>query len=577
MAGSLVCGEGRSGPRSRSGCWTCRTKKVKCDEQRPHCRRCTRLKLLCDYAPRTGGTGNLRLRLAKSRAWVVMGPSRPSAPGSPTTWAQQAASTRALVLPVQLPELPTSASSLELSSADHEAIRYYRTTFARIHHTKNPDYSLFSIIFNIAEREPIVMRVLLALGGRETEFRRKSSPAAEASPARWTPLQHYSAALRLMADAIGSGDNGGPLDTDVICAALYLMVLYEEKYGDAKCSGLSNHLAGAAMILKHRLQDLPRLIPPASAGRKTKMVALARKCPSGTGGGGRMLSLVTARLLVWIAQKDSAASTFGVGGQLNAAFHHLMAGMSPMEALESVHRFSNPLYRTMWADAYPQSELVDDVENRTVFEMLGECCQLRFMNAQLGSLNLDEARQRAPAVEAALRQVGQRYFDLLEVATELSTDTDNSHRLVANIRAIVPHYHAAVVEYLSMGLGGTNANVGEKEKEMDMEMDMEIGDLTRSTPHIRAIINLAFQAFKHQGDEAMVRIAWPLLIVGLETDDMLHRDWIVARFRGMCHLGQNLARAHTFLVETLQMQAQLGHRVSVRERFQSGEVELFVI
>lgn len=45
-------GSGRNGPRSRNGCWTCRTKKVKCDEARPRCLRCIRLRLFCDYEPR---------------------------------------------------------------------------------------------------------------------------------------------------------------------------------------------------------------------------------------------------------------------------------------------------------------------------------------------------------------------------------------------------------------------------------------------------------------------------------------------------------------------------------------------
>ncbi|KAE9381423.1 hypothetical protein N431DRAFT_321494 [Stipitochalara longipes BDJ] len=39
-------------PRSRSGCWTCRTRKVKCDEERPACGQCVRLKHVCDYNPR---------------------------------------------------------------------------------------------------------------------------------------------------------------------------------------------------------------------------------------------------------------------------------------------------------------------------------------------------------------------------------------------------------------------------------------------------------------------------------------------------------------------------------------------
>ncbi|KAH7364485.1 fungal-specific transcription factor domain-containing protein [Rhexocercosporidium sp. MPI-PUGE-AT-0058] len=39
-------------PRSKSGCWTCRTRKVKCDEARPTCGQCARLGYTCDYNPR---------------------------------------------------------------------------------------------------------------------------------------------------------------------------------------------------------------------------------------------------------------------------------------------------------------------------------------------------------------------------------------------------------------------------------------------------------------------------------------------------------------------------------------------
>ncbi|KAJ5979557.1 hypothetical protein N7481_006855 [Penicillium waksmanii] len=37
------------GARSKNGCQTCISKKVKCDEQRPHCRRCIRLQLQCEW------------------------------------------------------------------------------------------------------------------------------------------------------------------------------------------------------------------------------------------------------------------------------------------------------------------------------------------------------------------------------------------------------------------------------------------------------------------------------------------------------------------------------------------------
>ncbi|RAK99500.1 Zn(II)2Cys6 transcription factor [Aspergillus ibericus CBS 121593] len=42
-------GMGRSGPRRRTGCLTCRARKVRCDEAKPTCANCTRLRLQCAY------------------------------------------------------------------------------------------------------------------------------------------------------------------------------------------------------------------------------------------------------------------------------------------------------------------------------------------------------------------------------------------------------------------------------------------------------------------------------------------------------------------------------------------------
>ncbi|EHK50277.1 uncharacterized protein TrAtP1_007345 [Trichoderma atroviride] len=42
---------GRSGPRSKNGCSTCRLRRVRCDERRPTCGHCDRLKLECEYQP----------------------------------------------------------------------------------------------------------------------------------------------------------------------------------------------------------------------------------------------------------------------------------------------------------------------------------------------------------------------------------------------------------------------------------------------------------------------------------------------------------------------------------------------
>lgn len=48
---------GRSGPRSRSGCVTCKRREVRCDETRPVCANCTRLDTECVYQQRPSRRG----------------------------------------------------------------------------------------------------------------------------------------------------------------------------------------------------------------------------------------------------------------------------------------------------------------------------------------------------------------------------------------------------------------------------------------------------------------------------------------------------------------------------------------
>ncbi|QYS97498.1 Zn(2)-C6 fungal-type domain-containing protein [Trichoderma simmonsii] len=547
--------------RSKNGCYTCRIKKVKCDEARPRCKRCIRLRRLCDYGDYEPKIKHNDL-LAISRGYMLAVENSKALP----TWAQRAALTRALALPTQLPEFPSSASSLNLTSADHEAIRYFRTTFARIHHTKNPDYSLFSIIFILAQDEPMVMHALLAIGGHEIEFRRNSTSDGEADynsqlvqrdRNKWTPVQHYSAALGLLADVIGSADDGRQLELDPICAVLYLMLVYEQKYGDGTCSGLSNHLAGAALIVKHRCSSLSDQI--STRGWQGTPV-LSRMQPRDDPQQQPGLSLFVIRLLVWISLCDSTAATFGLGGQCNSELKNIMApdDSSSIAGFDALHRYSNSLYRSMWGDAYPQVELLDDVENRDIFAFLCASMQLRGIVAQLSNLDVNELRQRLPAVESAFRQIDLLYGELLEVASDISLSTDNSHRLVANIRAFVPIYHAVKLELLRI----TRRN--------GLTTKMKIVP----EAHITAIIDLAVQADKHQGVEGTIRVAWPLFVVALETSNVVHQRWVLSRFKAMSSYSKNLERAHRFLTEALRRQCE---NIEVYKDFRLENGEVFVI
>ncbi|KXJ86539.1 hypothetical protein Micbo1qcDRAFT_112559, partial [Microdochium bolleyi] len=551
--------------RSRRGCWTCRDKKAKkrCDEEKPACGRCRRMNLVCDYTPRPSLAERRRQQALLDAQQREHAQPQDSDPGSPLSVVRLSSTNE------------VGASSIVLGPREHESIRFFRTVFAKAHHTKNPDYSLFSIMFRIAQDDPMVMHMVLSLGGRAMDLRRPSSSTAHALTAptatgattttssehqhqrQYTPhLYHYSAALRCMADTVCLEPGAAAFDMDAILTALWLMCIYEQQFGDAECQGYANHLMGAASLLQHQEKSLRSLRPPHlvstydygddgadSEGEVTagpEPTVLVKQIPEHRRH--LRLSLYSARILVWLSLHDSAAATSGVGGHLNTMIFlsTILPSIpsNPIDTFRDLYKYSNPLYRAMWGDAYPQAELLDDVENRNVFVFLANTNQLRFLVAQLAEYHDPEMfAARAAQVDAEIRRVGYESTELLEVAAGLSVETDNSHRLVANIRTIVPLYYAVILDFL---------RVQRQQLLRDRRRQRALGE----------IMTLARQTHRHGGDELLTKIAWPLFAAALElphsvappgSEEGGDRDWIVQRFGAFAAYGDNFARARRFL------------------------------
>jgi hypothetical protein len=151
------------------------------------------------------------------------------------------------------------------------------------------------------------------------------------------------------------------------------MLLYEQKYGDEKCPGFGKHLDGAALILKHHYDANPGVLMSVSGLNQQPALCSPYKSDSSH------LSLYAARLIMWIVQFDISAASSGVGGQLHATIYQLLSAdaanrhankydsINVLDKFKHLHHFSSPLYRTLWGKECPQSELLDDVENRNIF------------------------------------------------------------------------------------------------------------------------------------------------------------------------------------------------------------------
>ncbi|KAJ6789436.1 hypothetical protein PWT90_00237 [Aphanocladium album] len=553
---------GRNGPRSRKGCWTCRTKKVKCDETRPKCLRCIRLRLYCDYEPRvqrssddSHGDGNdseqySQQALITSQPWLL----------------QVAPWRRAVTVPMHMPIFSTAANSLKLTSLDHEAIRYYRTTFSQRHSTKNTDFSLYSIIFTLAERDPLVMRGLLALGTRNMHQSRITSAEDEKGSAGWSGLGHYSAALRMMADTI-SGSENNFIDLDVALAAIYLMLMYEQKYGDAAYSGWRNHVKGAALLIQERCSDWPAQLvkpPPArgSSSVQPNEVALATtRTPP--------LSVFAARMLVYFTFMDGFGSTFGLGGEINQVMYNIVQTYDPdivlTEAFTKLHRYSDGIYRAVFRQNYPANEMLADVANQHITDMWQACCGLRYLVADISNYEGDAARERLAVIQESADHLAEKYPELVALATEMTPDAEVPDMVATNFRAFMPLFFSSLLE---MHLLRCKLEPG------GMTPDEE---KSTTATYIAVIMNLAHQLYKHVGIELLHLISYPLFLVALHTGSESTRDWILARFQDLTAYGPNIERAHAFLLVALEKQKETGEKVDVRKEFEIGHLPIFVI
>ncbi|PWY74343.1 hypothetical protein BO70DRAFT_364317, partial [Aspergillus heteromorphus CBS 117.55] len=270
----------RPNARSRQGCWTCRAKKVKCDEERPQCQRCQRLGRQCDYAPRSR-----KPYTKKSRPDSPLQTHQGNLASSPVVPSESLSHGDVFTSPSAITPYTPVPSSFRPSSADKEAIHYFRTVISESVDTKDPAFSVPAIIASLGESDPMVMHMVCALGFQERCYQRAVDP----SPA----VKHYSASMVLLAKAVQSPSRTRASDLDGILASLWLMILYEQRYGDGIGQGLVAHLRGAAMVLKHRLGNLRRLLEQnfSEPDEQWRISALA------------------GRLIVWISFLDASAES----------------------------------------------------------------------------------------------------------------------------------------------------------------------------------------------------------------------------------------------------------------------------
>jgi hypothetical protein len=100
---------------------------------------------------------------------------------------------------------------------------------------------------------------------------------------------------------------------------------------------------------------------------------------------------------------------------------------------------------------------------------------------------------------------------------------------------------------------------------------------TRPAIAISKALQACANLYEREGVGYLWRIAWPMFVAGLETDDLIYQNWVIERFAAMQDLGENLRRAKLVLEMVCLEQRRAGVQIDYLSRIRSGEFHGFVI
>lgn len=515
---------GRSAPRSKNGCWTCRARKVKCEESRPVCKGCMERCLDCDYAPRPKPPRRRRTvrpdgdsDTSPSQETVSTYLSVSSLNSTPAT-DHYSISTDAV--PIELPNgLSIQDWPIPLTPTDFRGLRHYAEDFIPRMVLRTPRWSSYSFILFLCTKHALLSHLVLAFSVRDMAKNGDRELQIVA-------IEHYRIALAMFIDHLSSSEQ----HLWLLFPALWLFIHYEQQHGDDP-RALQRHLEGVRDVIASHGSAL---FSDSDGGSVTMNMA-----------GEERPRQILDRLALWVIYHDASAATFGFGGSLIRLLNERYPG-----SIAQIREGSKTMIEAAWGAIYPAEEKLWDLQLSPMETLYHDCLLLRYELAKLDSGNEDFNDEKLLEIGGELKRLEKEYMPILQAAfsckTERSTIQSNNYIGAALYYALVIVYERKVWKvYPSVAISNT----------------------------LQACANV----YEHEGNRYLWRIAWPMFVAGLETNDLIYQTWVIDRFTSLQENGENLRRAKIVLERICLEQRRTGQRVDYLSRIKNGEYQGFVI
>ncbi|RAH87274.1 hypothetical protein BO86DRAFT_350958 [Aspergillus japonicus CBS 114.51] len=535
--------------RSRNGCQTCLSKRVKCDEQHPHCKRCVRLGLTCEWgrgkqplAARRRGLGPIKHRDSSRWAPPSIHPRQGdelnqgdietgmqsamessinasesvvnshdqeglsmypcsqsisdlrfdsldnSGPNSPLSIMSRHGRSSIESSSPSVPSWLIAATPLLLAdpftgpsigSSDTEAVSFHRSVFASLKSSRPPSLSAHSLFLDHAWDKKMAFHFLLALSHSELAIH--FGYGARPTPESCLHLQRGSELLVQARNPVAPTDH-----LELLLSFLYIFMFWmrREQLSPLKLRALSATVLAYIRefdLLQVCTSDEIHSLPKPSTNTVPYKVLLSR-------------------VLIYLYDRDGFCSFFGCGGLLAS----YMSANS--ERLRKIWRLSRTAF--LWNNAQdqlsPSSEAsfheVDEAATLHVyFEMIGLHHEInRYSQSDMPDLAVQSQ------IYHQLNRIRQEHASLFNIVAD-----GNDPSLMAMVT--VTHFHALRI-YSNRSRASAWGS-----KPIPTEVQSAMTDL---------VTTLHYTISRGSHVQLMERFQWSLLVLGMETQDPVHWEWV---------------------------------------------------
>ncbi|KAH8764599.1 fungal-specific transcription factor domain-containing protein [Hyaloscypha finlandica] len=545
-------------PRSKSGCLTCRRRKVRCNEQRPRCSHCERLNLQCNWRPSTSssqtprqssestishhevgpdtntggssplGGGNSPL-LQESRQTIVDGPFNDTFDYASFMWEND----------INFQQPQPFLDSPDLNGSQGAVTRNRNDPDDSAEERLLKDYFIRSVV------PPIIAQV-------ETQLRWSSMRQVLVSMSSTSAMVHY-AILAFAELLLGRKSNNQPPKYQRYYENARLELSKQQSQSmftkEDHSSTALEHLLAALFFLSY-IDLLEGRIVDAHSNLKQAYEAFQETDKS-------QLRLFSKRLISWLRLLDARAVSAGGEGLFLSEIDDNLTQSSPASTEMTENNESSEanvedvLFDTLYQPGFYFFQRIQSFMGRiskidpwhrsrgTVDDETEVMNIAAKISRDLGTL----WAMRPPLMDYALN--GK--LTSAHISSSLVfTITRTFRTYFANFNASKIHLHRVAYKHLPLSV-----------------------DTEQAIANIRNTARLMVDAGEREnmgGEQKMlpVNMLWPLLMWGCEENDKEMRDWIVVQIRGMEGVATN-ARITAQVLGEVQRRQDVGKvRVDVR-------------